>query len=168
MACFNRFLPVSGLLSVVALALLATLFCCTSCNKKELPNNETPEEGRYLVDAEIVEVDKQGVVLSKTSLRSDASSLRASHPTYVETAKGKITGLGFFNANASTVISVFAKSGYKYKGMYFRFTSGYNKSTYPTDSSHLLSPNVKTVTVAGNLTVIAVFEKDDGVEVVIE
>lgn len=168
MACFNRFLSVSGLLSVVALVLLATLFCCTSCNKKELPDQEVPAEGRCLVDAEIVEVDKNGVELSKTFLRSDATSLRADHPDKIVTEKGGIFGLGWFPANATTTITVGSYPGYKYKGMYFRYSSGYDEKKFPKSPSHLWALPRKRIPVVGNITVIAVIEKEDGVEVVIE
>lgn len=168
MACYKRFLSVQGLLTVATLTLLALLLCCTSCNKKELLNKEHPSNGDYLVDAEIVLVNKDGEVLSKTLLRSDASSLRATPETSKESEKGKITGLGFFESGKSTVIRVTANSGYKYKGMYFRYTTGYDTSSFPKTSSTLLSAPTKSVTVKGNLTVVAVFEKDDGVEVIIE
>ena len=67
-----------------------------------------------------------------------------------------------------TSIAVTAKKGYAYKGMYFRYNSGYNATSYPTSSRSALKSSTKSVTVTGNLTVIALFEVDDSTEIIIE
>lgn len=168
MVCLKRFLSVSGLLAAIVPTLLATLFCCTSCGKKEFLNKEIPSEGRCLVDAEIVEVDKNGAESSKTLLRSAPNALRSTRPPFLDTEKGRIWGLGFFKENVMTSVRVQVKSGYKCKGTYFRYTTGYDEREFPKS----LSPNTlrrsKTFHVTGNITVVAVIEKEEGVEVVIE
>lgn len=131
-------------------------------------NEEREPEDKYKVDAEIVVVRKDGTIVSTTKLRGNTPQLRATPPTFVETSKGKITGLGYFDANTVTSIAVTAKKGYAYKGMYFRYNSGYNVSGYPTTSGSALRSPTKSVTVTGNLTVIALFEVDDSTEIIIE
>lgn len=148
------------------LSALLLCLCATSCKTKVC--EECEPDGKYKVDAEILVVRKDGTIVSTTKLRGDTSSIRANASSVVETTKGKITGLGYFDANAVTTISVSANKGYAYKGMYFRYNSGYNATAYPTSSRSALKSSTKSVTVTGNLTVIALFEVDDSMDIIIE
>lgn len=149
-----------------AMVLLTTIFI-TGCNNEQ-PVDKSESDTRYRVDACVEVVDKDGDVVSSTDLRSSFVDLRASVPGKVETDKGVITGLGYFDSGRVTTVSVTAKQGYKYKGMYFRYSSSYDARSYPKSVSSALSASSKSITVVGNITVVALFEKDDSFDVVIE
>lgn len=84
----------------------------------------------------------------------------------VSTEKGRISGLGFFQSGTTTRILVRPNSGYTYKGMYFRYDSGYSEDTYPTTVATAYKRPIKDITVRGNITVVAIIEKGDGSAIV--
>ena len=137
------------------IALMGMLLCYTSCDDKS--REESRPDNEYLVDAEILVVDKEGNVVSETPLKSDVS-LRSAK-TEVESEKGIITGLGLFKASEVAKVKVTAKRGYLYKGMYFKYNGGYDKRRYPINRSSATLWSSIDITVVGNITVVAMFEE---------
>lgn len=91
-----------------------------SCDKNT--PNDPPEIPQTVVEGEIVIVDKNGKEISRTpSNLQGFSSLRGAKEGYVETEKGKITGLGVFPIGYTTTIQVIEvnPAKYKFKGMHF-------------------------------------------------
>ena len=138
------------------IALMGMLLCYTSCDDKS--REESRPDNEYLVDAEILVVDKEGNVVSETPLKSDVS-LRSAK-TEVESEKGIITGLGLFKASEVAKVKVTAKKGYRFKGMYFKYRGGYSNLDYPKYAYEALQSPTKDIVVTGNITVVALFLED--------
>ena len=138
------------------IALMGMLLCYTSCDDKS--REESRPDNEYLVDAEILVVDKEGNVVSETPLKSDVS-LRSAK-TEVESEKGIITGLGLFKASEVAKVKVTAKQGYRFKGMYFKYRGGYSNLDYPEYAYEALQSPTKDIVVTGNITVVALFLED--------
>lgn len=146
-----------------------------SCDKNT--PNDPPEMPQTVVEGEIVIVDKNGKEISRTpSNLQGFSSLRGAKEGYVETEKGKITGLGVFPIGYTATIQVIEvnPAKYKFKGMYFTSVPTTWVSTHAPFSSYgpntLCSFATIKIPISSGVTsikVIAIFE-ESGTSFVIE
>ena len=141
------------LLIPCALLTLTTLVGCSKEVGGLQPEVPTKKARLAKVEAMIELRDGEN---SAISYRVPIGGLRSTY----ETDKGVITGLGEYCSNDRVEISFRAKEGYTYVGWYAQYAPGtYLFKDYPNRKGYLkMTPNL-TLTVAGDITIIGVFEK---------
>ena len=93
---------------------------------------------------------------SAISYRVPIGGLRSTY----ETEKGGITGLGEYWPNDRVEVSFGEKEGYTYVGWYAQYAPGtYLFKDYPNKKEYLKKTPNLTLTIAGDITIIGVFEK---------
>lgn len=143
----------------------------SSCDKNT-PNDPPELPKTVKVEGEIVVVDKNGKEISRTpssTLKSFSTTLRGASEGYVETEKGKITGLGMYPVGYAPNIQVTEvnPAKYTYKGMYFTsvptdWVSTHNPFSYYNSPNNLLVIKNFQFTITSGVTsikVIAIFEE---------